>query len=74
MKVRFHRLAMAEMGESARYYERECAGLGGDFLYVVQRAMGFLKEHPEGAPLVSVDLRRKLLDRFPYGLIYSHRG
>jgi len=74
MKVRFHRLARAELGESALYYEGECAGLGGEFLDAVQRAVGFLKEHPEGAPVVSIDLRRKLLDRFPYGLIYAVEG
>ena len=74
MKVRFHRLARAEMDESARYYEGECAGLGSEFLDAIQRAIGFLKEHPEGAPVVSGGLRRKLLDRFPHGLIYAIEG
>jgi hypothetical protein len=74
MKVRFQRLARLEMGESARYYEDECPGLGDEFLNAVQRAVGFLKEHPEGAPVVSGTLRRKLLDRFPYGLIYAVEG
>ncbi len=53
------------MGESARYYEGECAGLGGDFLDALQRTVGFIKEYPEGAPVVSGDLRRKLLDPLP---------
>ena len=74
MKVRFHGLARVEMGESARYYESECGGLGGEFLDSVQRSIGFLKEHPEGAPAVSSNLRRKLLDRFPFGLIYAMEG
>ena len=60
MKVRFHPLARVEMGESARYYEGECPGLGNEFLDAVQRAVGFLKEYPEGAPVVSDDLRRFL--------------
>jgi len=60
MKVWFHRLAKAEMRESAQYYEGECAGLGDDFLDAVQRSVGFLREHPEGAPVVSGELRRKL--------------
>jgi hypothetical protein len=59
------------MEESARYYEGECAGLGSAFLDAVQRAIELLKEHPEAAPVVSEGLRRKLLDRFPYGLIYA---
>lgn len=71
MKVRFHPLARAEMGDSARYYEDECRGLGSEFLDAVQRAVGFLREHPEGAPVVSDALRRKLIDRFPFGLIYA---
>lgn len=61
MRVRFHRLAQAEMLDSARYYEAECPGLGFEFLDAVQRAIGFLKEFPEGAPAVSGELRRKLL-------------
>lgn len=71
MKVRFHRFARAEMEESARYYEGECVGLGGEFLDAIERAIGLLKKHPEAAPVVSDGLRRKLLDRFPYGLIYA---
>lgn len=57
--------------EAARYYERECIGLGVDFLEAVRRAVEFIKTHPEGAPRVSEDLRRKLIERFPYGLIYA---
>ncbi len=71
MNVRFHPLAKAEMADSARYYDSECPGLGSEFLDAVQRAVGFLKEHPEGAPFVSDELHRKLLERFPFGLIYA---
>ncbi len=60
MKVSFHRLARTEMGESARYYEGECAGLGGDFLDALQRTVGFIKEYPEGAPSVCAPSVRAL--------------
>ncbi len=71
MKVQFHRLAAVEMEDTAHHYEGECQGLGGEFLDAVECALGLLKEHPAGAPTVAEDLRRKLLDRFPYGLIYA---
>jgi plasmid stabilization system protein ParE len=71
MKVRFHRLATGEMRESARYYEQQCAGLGAGFLDSIQASIAFLREHPEGAPAVSQGARSKLLDRFPYALIYA---
>jgi plasmid stabilization system protein ParE len=74
MKVRFHHLATGEMRESARYYERQCTGLGAAFLGSIQTSIAFLKEHPEGAQAVSRDVRRKLIDRFPYALVYAFEG
>jgi hypothetical protein len=39
MKVRFHRLAVTEMEDTAHYYEGECTGLGEEFLAAVERAL-----------------------------------
>jgi hypothetical protein len=37
----------------------------------VQRAVDQVREHPEAAPLVNCLARRKLVPRFPYGIMYS---
>jgi len=70
-RVVYHDLAEQELNEAAQYYEGECPGLGVAFLGEVARAIDFIIEHSEGAPLVAGTVRRKLLRRFPYGLLYS---
>ena len=46
-------------------------GLGRDFLDDLQQAVNTLREHPEIGVQVSKGLRRMLLHRFPFSLIYS---
>lgn len=74
-----HREAEAELYEAAAYYEDRVEGLGIEFLDEVDAAIRWVCEHPlasERAPAVSPELavRRKLLDRFPFGLPYLQQG
>jgi len=63
--------ALEEMAESAIFYEDQSPGLGAEYLDDVQRIVKRLRENPKlGHPLVK-DLRRGLLTRFPYSIIYS---
>jgi len=71
--VSYHHLAEIELNEAAEYYEREHPGLGVAFLTEVERAMDVVLEFPEGSPRVGETVRRKLLRRFPYGILYSVR-
>ena len=71
--VTFHHLAEIELNEAAEYYERERSGLARAFLNEVERAIQSILEHPEGSPLVAETVRRKLVRRFPYGILYSVR-
>jgi plasmid stabilization system protein ParE len=71
MKVRFLTLANKELDDAVAWYNEQADGLGKDFLdeldRVVRRAVAFPLSCPEIAP----GLRRCLLARFPYGLIYG---
>lgn len=67
----FHYLAERELNDAAAYYERERVGLGMAFLDELERCIEYVLDHPEAAPLVGRRARRKLLSRFPYGLVYS---
>jgi plasmid stabilization system protein ParE len=71
--ISFHYLAEIELNEAAEYYDRERPGLGIVFLAEVERAVEFVLELPEGSPRVARTVRRKLLRRFPYGILYSVR-
>ena len=63
--------AEEEMIESARYYESNCERLGSDFLSEVDRAIKSIQAHPTAAPVIGSNIRRRLLDRFPFGLLYT---
>jgi plasmid stabilization system protein ParE len=71
MKLEFHPEAEVELLEAAEYYELQVPGLGERFGAEVRRATDLLLLHPElGAP-VDADLRKFVLNRFPFTLIYS---
>jgi plasmid stabilization system protein ParE len=68
--VEFHPAAQAELTSAAQFYERQTGGLGLDFLLTVQRTYERLVDIPRsGAPL-GRRLRRVLVPKFPYGLLY----
>ena len=59
------------MTEAALFYENEAAGLGVDFLDDVQRTINRLREHPESGHAVTGELRRGLVSRFPFSILYA---
>ena len=69
-KVRFLDPAEQEMLGAARYYESQAVGLGEDFLSKVESAVRDIAEHPEMWPVIRLDIRRRLVHRFPYGILY----
>lgn len=58
------------MFDAARYYEMKAPGLGQDFLGKVESALNDLVRSPEQWPVVEDDIRRRLVGRFPYSLLY----
>ena len=68
---RFLDPAEKEMTEASLFYQAATSGLGDDFLDDVQRAVDNLCEHPSLGGAVAPDLRRMLLHRFPFSIIYS---
>jgi plasmid stabilization system protein ParE len=68
--VRFLIPAETEMLEAARYYEQQAPGLGVDFLDKIDSAVRDIGEDPERWPVLRLQIRRRLIHRFPYGLLY----
>ncbi len=68
---RFLPEAEEEMSEAAVFYEAASVSLGTDFLEDVQEVVNTLRSHPELGARVDINLRRALLHRFPFSLIYS---
>lgn len=74
MRFSFNLLAERELNDAAHYYERESPGLGTAFLDDVEHSCRAIVEFPNAAPIVMGAVRRRLLRRFPYALLYSIAG
>ena len=59
------------MVAAAQYYETRSHGLGADFLDEVQRGVETISSNPRTAPVVRENIRRRLLKRFPFGILYA---
>jgi len=70
-EVSFHRLAELELNEAAAYYELEKPGLGARFLREVDRCIESLVKHPQAGAIILGDVRRRLVRRFPYAVLYT---
>ena len=68
---RFLPLAREELNETAAFYEASVPGLGEAFLDDVHRAIEIVRENPRiGAP-VGNRLRKSILRRFPFSIVYA---
>ncbi len=70
MHVVFLPEAEQEMLEAALYYQSQASKLGIDFLSEVERATKFIAESPNTWPILEGKLRRRLIKRFPFGILY----
>ena len=68
--IRLLQPAEQEMLDAIAYYETQVRGLGDDFLKKMESAVADIAENPERWPTIKLNVRRRLLHRFPYGLLY----
>lgn len=76
MKLRVLDVAEREVNSAACWYDDQRAGLGDDFLDEYVRRLKRIEESPLSfAPLETNDtefeIRRAILKRFPYGIVYQ---
>ena len=71
MKLRFLILAQRELDEAVVWYNEQAAGSGQEFLDELDRVVRRAVTFPMSCPEIEPGVRRCLLARFPYGLIYG---
>lgn len=71
MHVEFSLEAKAEFEDDERYYECQVQGLGAQFRTDVRNALIRIRNWPLAAQVEQGDIRRMMLSRFPYKLLYS---
>jgi plasmid stabilization system protein ParE len=72
VSVLFHPLAERELIAAAKFYETRAPGLGADFIRQAERTLTEIVAHPDvGSLFVGTKIRRRLFQRFPFGLVYQ---
>ena len=69
--VEFHPEAEEDLLGAVEYYESKAEGLGASFLLEATEASRRVQESPQLYPIQDGKIRRCLLPRFPYGLLYA---
>jgi plasmid stabilization system protein ParE len=70
MRVVFSSEAEADALSAFDFYEERSEGLGGRFRDHVGVALSRIQQSPEQSPIVYRNARRRLVERFPYAIIY----
>ena len=71
MSFAFHPEAEAELIEATEWYETREHGLGLDFAAEVYAAIRRAQAFPLAWQLMEHGIRRALVHRFPYGVLYA---
>lgn len=72
MKYLFHPEAQTEFGLAVDYYEERRTGLGLQLAAEVHATVERIIAQPTMWPMLTVDVRRCLVRRFPYGVLYAY--
>lgn len=71
MKIEFLEQAQAELDDAFNWYEAQQEKLGYQFLNEVDAAIRRMIAFPESYSCLGSEMRRCLIKRFPYGIIYA---
>jgi hypothetical protein len=71
MSFEFHQEAEEELVYAVSYYEGLEQGLGLDFSREVHASIQSVVEYPKLWPSIDREIRRCLVHRFPFGVLYS---
>jgi toxin ParE1/3/4 len=69
--IKFTEAAEKEYLEAIEYYNRQRPGLGYEFSVEIDSGMKYIERFDSAWQLLAKDIRRYLIKRFPYGIIYS---
>lgn len=73
VRIRFRPEARVEIRDARRWYDGQVRGLGRAFLGELDAAIALIRVYPKMHRVVTEDglVRRALLRRFPYSLVYE---
>ncbi len=74
MKISLLPLAQIELDEAFSWYEEQAIGLGYEFLDEFDQSVRLIASFPKLFEQIEEGVRRCLVNRFPYSIIYGIDG
>ncbi len=71
MQILFDKLARLELDDASEYYEFQMPGLGSRFRKEVKHGIRRICKYPTASAKERGDVRKHLLYKFPYKILYS---
>lgn len=62
--------AAEEVFEAGAFYDSRAGGLGAAFILALEQALRAILSNPHAGTVIHRATRRRLLDRFPYAVVY----
>lgn len=62
--------AEQDIREAYSWYETQISGLGANLLLRIDAALSSVQRNPRQYPLIHQEVRRCLVRRFPYGILF----
>ena len=71
MRFFFHPEALIEYADAVKYYAEQRVETAQLFINAVENAVYRLRESPDRYVLIDEDVRRCMVGKFPYGILYT---
>lgn len=71
MKMIFNELARDELKDAIDFYNLELPGLGNIFKKEIKKSIHRIVEYPSAWPSITEDIRKYVLHKFPFKILYS---
>jgi plasmid stabilization system protein ParE len=72
LKIRLSAAAELDIDQGVRYYNRQQAGLGVQFLTAIKKTLKKMRQMPQAASISYDDVRYKVVENFPFIITYSY--
>jgi len=70
-RLNFLSAASVDLDQAIRYYHERSPAVARDFFSEVRRATTLLLDYPQACPIVRGEVRKKVLRRFPFSVLYT---
>ena len=74
MRLEYHPSTAADLNRAIDFYDRQRPGLGAECRVEVYEAIDKIRESPQRYRIVEGDVRRCIVRRFPFSILYRFIG